>query len=273
MRTVQAKKIENAAKELSIQANLFLRQDILKALKSAYRAEKNVLAKRMLGMIIENARIARARNIALCQDTGMPIVFLEVGQDVHIAGNLKKAVDKGVEAGYKKASLRSSIVTSPLHRGTCMYSPVVLHTDIVPGRQVKMTVLPKGFGCENKTQLKMFKPTAKLSEIKEFIIDAVRAAGADACPPYIISIGIGGTADYAVLLAKKALLKPLGAKKTALEGDILKEVNKLKIGPMGMGGNTTTLAVNILSYPTHIAGLPVAVNINCHALRFASRKI
>jgi fumarate hydratase subunit alpha len=207
----------------------------------------------------------------------MPVVFLEVGQEVKIVGDLKAAVHKGVELGYKKGYLRNSIVSDPLLRGSSQYSPVVIHTDIAKGNKLKITVLPKGFGCENKTQLKMFNPTAKISEIKKFIIEAVKNAGPDACPPYVVGVGIGGTADYAAFLAKKALLRRLNAIRytlyAKLESDLLKEINKLNTGPMGLGGKTTALAVNMETYPTHIAGLPVAVNISCHALRSASAQI
>ena len=269
MRMIPAEKIRDAVRDLSIRANLFLRSDTLKALKSAYQAEKNNRAKEILGAIIKNSSVARKKKIAICQDTGMPIVFVEVGQEVNVKGDLKRAINKGVESGYKTGSLRNSIVSDPLLRGIGQYSPVVIHTEIIKGSKIKLTVLPKGFGCENKSQLKMFNPTAKLSEVKKFIIDSVRSAGADACPPYIVSVGIGGTADYATLLAKKALLKPLDGKKTTLERELLKEINALNIGPMGLSGKTTALAVNIEKYPTHIAGLPVAVNISCHALRIA----
>jgi fumarate hydratase subunit alpha len=283
MRTISAKIIRNTVRDLSIRANLFLRSDILRALKHAYKIEPNKRAKGILNAIIKNASIARRKKIALCQDTGMPIVFLEIGQDVRVAGDLKQAINNGVKAGYRTGNLRNSIVLDPLHRGTCQYAPAVIHTEIVRGSKIKITVLPKGFGCENKSQLKMFNPTAKLSEIKKFIIDAVIDAGADACPPYVVSIGIGGTADYACLLAKKALLKKInsGRKKglspqgtvPKLEQELLSDINKLNIGPMGLKGKTTALAVNIEKYPTHIAGLPVAVNVSCHALRIAAKTL
>jgi len=269
MKTISAETIRDTVRDLSIKANLFLRSDILKALEFAYKTERNIRAKEILGAIIKNATVARRRKIAICQDTGMPIVFVEIGQEVKVTGDLRQAINKGVEAGYKLGSLRNSIVPDPLNRGVCQYSPAIIHTEIVRGSRVKLTVLPKGFGCENKSQLKMFNPTAKLTEVKEFIVDSVRSAGADACPPYVVSVGIGGTADYASFLAKKALLKPLNRKKSVLERELLRKINALNIGPMGLGGKTTALAVNIEKYPTHIAGLPVAVNISCHALRIA----
>lgn len=276
MRIISAKKIQDTVAELSIQANLFLRPDVLKALKLAYSRQANKKAKLILKAIIDNAAIARKEKIAICQDTGLPVVFLEVGQNVKISGDLKAAVNKGVELGYQKGYLRNSIIRDPLLRGRSRYSPAVIHTDIVRGSKLKITVLPKGFGCENKSSLRMFNPTAGIVEIKKFIVESIEKAGPDACPPYIVGVGIGGTADYAGLLAKKALLRPINhytlhiTHYTKLEKELLNEINKLNIGPMGLGGKDTALAVNIETYPTHIAGLPVAVNINCHALRSVS---
>ena len=270
MRSVSAEKIRTVVADLCIQANLVLRRDCLAALRAVYLREKNRRAKQILAAIIKNASIARREKLAICQDTGLPCIFLEVGQSVRITGDLKKAVAKGVELGYEKGCLRKSIVKEPLFRGKPGFAPVVIHTDIVKGDRLKITVLPKGFGCENKTQLKMFNPTAKIEEIKRFIIDAVKFAGPDACPPFIVGVGIGGTADYAAFLAKRALLRKITNHVSRLEKELLKEINSLDIGPMGLGGKTSALAVNIETYPTHIAGLPVAVNISCHALRSAS---
>ncbi|MBN1913267.1 MAG: fumarate hydratase [Candidatus Omnitrophica bacterium] len=273
MRIIKAEKIKNAVAQLCLKANFSLRPDVLSALKSARAGEKNKRAKSILAAIIENARIAKKERLAICQDTGLPTVFLEVGQDVLIRGELKSAINKGIEEGYKRGYLRNSIVPDPLLRFGPGYSPVVIHTDIVKGKRIKITVLPKGFGCENKTQLKMFNPTANTEEIKRFVIETVKSAGPDACPPYIVGVGIGATADYAVLLAKKSLLKTIGHRPSTIDpltAKLLKEINKLNIGPMGLGGRATALAVNIEKYPTHIAGLPVAVSISCHALRSAS---
>ncbi|MFH0791247.1 MAG: fumarate hydratase [Candidatus Omnitrophota bacterium] len=274
MKIISAEKIRDTVSNLCVQANLYLRKDVLSALKNAYKRETNKTSQEILKAIIDNAGIAKNEKLAICQDTGMPIVFVEAGQGVKINGDLKKAINKGVELGYKKASLRNSIVNSPLARNKSGYSPAVIHFDIVQGDKLKITVLPKGFGCENKTRLKMFKPTAGIEEIKRFIIDAVKDAGPDACPPYVVGVGIGGTSDYACLLAKKALLKKLYAKRytlnAKLESDLLKEINNLNIGPMGLGGRNTCLGLNIQTYPTHIAGLPVCVNISCHALRSAT---
>jgi len=280
MRTIRTETITKVMSDLCIQANLVLRQDVLQALRRVYSKETNKRAKEILRAIIRNALIAKKEKLAICQDTGLACVFLELGQDVKIIGGLKKAINKGVDLGYKKCFLRNSVIKDPLSRTKPGYQPAVIHIDIVKGNRIKLTVLPKGFGCENKTQLKMFNPTAKIEEIKKFIVDTVKAAGADACPPYIVGVGIGGTADYACFLAKKALLRKVASRKSQatsyiskLEQDLLKEINRLNIGPMGLGGKTTALAINIETYPTHIAGLPVAVNISCHALRSASKII
>lgn len=276
MRVITTEQIRNAVANLSIEANFYLRSDCLSALNSAYKKETNKRAKELLKAVIDNARIARKEKLAICQDTGMPVVFLEIGQELRIKGDLRKAVNSGIESGYRRGSLRNSIVKNPLLRRSPGYSPVIIHEEIAKGGKLKITVLPKGFGCENKSQLRMFKPTAELDEIKKFIIDSVKSAGPDACPPYIVGVGIGGTADFAGLLAKKALLRKLTTHSPqlgTLEEDLIKQINKLNIGTMGLGGKTTALAVNIETYPTHIAGLPVAVNISCHALRSATKII
>ncbi|MFH0917721.1 MAG: fumarate hydratase [Candidatus Omnitrophota bacterium] len=269
MRELKAQKITQAVEELVKRANFSLRKDVLYVLRKAYAGEKNRRAKTILKAILDNAAYAKKENLAICQDTGMPVVFVEMGQDLKISGNLKAAINSGIEAGYKKYSLRNSIVRDPLFRGKPGFSPCIMHLDIVSGDRIKLILLPKGFGCENKSRLKMFKPTASLEEIKQFIVETVKDAGPDACPPYVIGVGIGGSADYASLMAKKALLVKLSTKHSKLEKDLLKQINKTGIGPMGLGGQTTALAVNIRTYPTHIAGLPVAVNISCHALRSA----
>jgi fumarate hydratase subunit alpha len=254
-------------------ANFELRPDVLSALKAAYKRETDRRAKSILKAVIDNAAIARKDRLSICQDTGMPCVFIEIGQDVHISGDMNRAVFKGIEQGYRSGYLRNSIVRDPILRGAPGYSPGVIHIDMVPGSKIKITVLPKGFGCENKSQLKMFNPTAKTADIMKFIAEVVKIAGPDACPPYIVGVGIGGTADHACLLAKKALLRKIDSKNSGLEESLLKEINRLNIGPMGLGGKTTALAVRIEEYPTHIAGLPVAVNISCHAARSAGAVI
>jgi len=276
MRVISSETIARAVEELSIRANFSLRKDVLVALRQAYSKESKG-TKKFLEAIIKNASVADKGKLAICQDTGLPSIFVEIGHDVSIAGDLKKAINKGVERGYRKGFLRSSVVISPLNRGISGYGPAVIHLDLVKGKKLKITLMPKGFGCENKTQLKMFKPTASTEEVKKFIIDVVKSAGPDACPPYVVGVGIGGSADYACMLAKKALLRKLttnGQRPTIkLERELLGDINKLNIGPMGLGGKTTALAVNIDTYPTHIAGLPVCVNISCHALRSATATI
>ena len=285
MRTISTKKIIKTTSQLCIQTNTVLRQDVLTILKQAYKKETNSRAKNILLAIIENASIADKEKLAICQDTGLPIVFVELGQGARVAGDLKSAINKGVRLGYKKGYFRDSIVRDPLLRGKSNSGPAVIHIDLVKADKLKLTVLPKGFGCENKTQIKMFNPTAKIDEVKKFIIEVVKDAGPDACPPFVVGVGIGGTADYAMLLAKKALLKKIKNQKSKikntnqnskiykLEKQLLSEINKLNIGPMGLGGKTTCFGVNIETYPTHIAGLPVAVNISCHALRSAAKEI
>ncbi len=279
MRIISADKIKNSVADLCVRANFYLRKDVLLALKSAYAKEIGKRAKNILGVILDNAAIAKKEKLAICQDTGLPIVFVELGQDIKISGDLKSAINQGVESGYRRGYLRNSIIRDPFSRGNSQFSPAIIHIDVVKGSKLKLTVLPKGFGCENKSQLRMFKPTASLEEVEKFIVDAVKNAGPDACPPYVIGVGIGGTAEYAGLLAKKALLRKIMSPskhrkpKTDnrfFEQSLLRRINKLNIGPMGLGGKTTALGVNIETYPTHIAGLPVAVNISCHALRSAT---
>ncbi|MFC1645903.1 fumarate hydratase [Candidatus Omnitrophota bacterium] len=281
MRRIKVSTITKTVSQLCAQANISLRGDVLAALKRTYGKEKNSKAKKALGWIVENAQIAQKEKIAICQDTGLPIVFLEVGQDIlFTGGDLNKAIQKGIDSGYKKASLRNSIISDPLNRGSSKFSPGIIHVDFVKGSRLKITLLPKGFGCENKSALKMFNPTAGIDGVKKFIVDVVKSAGADACPPYVVGVGIGGSADMAGVLAKKALLRKVTSHKSQvtspilkLEQELLKRINRLGIGPMGLGGNTTALRVNIETYPTHIAGLPVAVSISCHALRSASKTI
>jgi fumarate hydratase subunit alpha len=270
VRKIEAAKITKAVMELVRKASFFLRSDVLSALRKSYKLEKNTRAKKILKAILDNAAYAAKQKLAICQDTGLPIVFLEVGQNVMVQGDLKAAINKGIKEGYKEYYLRNSIVSDPLRRGKPESSPCIIHSDIIKGNKIKLTLLPKGFGCENKSQLKMFKPTAGIEEIKDFIIKAVKDAGPDACPPYFIGVGIGGTADYSGTMAKKALLRKISPKNSKLEKDLLKQINKTGIGPMGLGGINTALAVHIQTHPTHIAGLPVSLNISCHALRSAS---
>lgn len=278
MKIIKAKKIIKLVADLCVKANCNLRRDVLRKLKQAHSIEKNARAKRALAAIIRNAQLACREKLAICQDTGLPVVFVELGQEVKISGDLKQAIIKGIVAGYKRGNFRKSVIQSPLKRGKPGYAGAVIHIDLVRGSRLKITLLPKGFGCENRSQLKMFNPTVGFDEIKKFIVNAVSLSGPDACPPYVIGVGIGGTADYAGLLAKKALLKKINSgyqKGTVpeLERELLSKINKLNIGPMGLGAGATCLGVNIESSPTHIAGLPVAVNISCHALRSASASL
>lgn len=276
MRTVGQKTLKKALYVLVARANTELRPDVRRALERARRAEKNALAKSALKAILENAAVAKEEKMAICQDTGLPIVFLELGQEVLVKGDLTGIIGRTIEEGYKKSYFRASIQKDALLRSyRPAYGPVIVHTNIVRGNKIKITLLPKGFGCENKAQVKMFNPTAKLTEIEDFVVEAIRKAGASACPPYVIGVGVGGTQDFACLLAKRALLLPLDKRNknkniAALEEKLNKRINKLRIGPFGYGGKTTSLAVKIETYPTHIAGLPVAVNISCHALRSAT---
>lgn len=277
MKEIHTSKITDCVEKLCKEANYFLNSDIYKSLKSSVENENSENGRMVLDILLKNADIARQDQIAICQDTGMAVVFLEVGQNVHIVGgNLYDAVNEGIRRGYKKGYLRSSVVNHPLKRiNTGDNTPGVIYTDIVEGDRIKITVAPKGFGSENMSALKMLKPSDGVDGVKEFIVKTVSEAGPNPCPPVIVGVGIGGTMEKAALLAKKALLRPVGSASklhdiAELESEILKEINKLGIGPAGLGGNTTALAVNIEVFPTHIAGLPVAVNIGCHATRHAS---
>jgi len=279
IRTIDSKLIRDAVKDLFIKANTSLRPDILSGLKDARKKETRKKAKYALDVIIKNAFIAKKKMLAICQDTGMAVVYLKVGQSLTIKGDLKKAVTKGVELAYKEACLRKSIVDDPLTReNTNTNLPPVIYTDIVPGNKINIRVVAKGFGCENVSKINMFRPTDPVSSIEKFIVDTVKEAGSRPCPPVYIGIGIGGTLDKAVSLSREAIFRPLGKNSkykniARLEKSILKKVNNLKIGPVGVGGNVTALGVSILTYPTHIAGLPVSVNISCHATRTAEAVI
>lgn len=280
MRKINVRKISEAVAKLCIEANINLRSDVYKALETSLAREANPRARYILQALIENADCARRLKLAICQDTGLAYVFVELGQEVLIyGGDFLEAVNKGIERGYKKASLRNSVIEHPLKRNNgSKFSPGVVHLELVKGRHIGLTVLPKGFGSENKGLIKMFKPTEGIEAIKNFVLYALKQAGPDACPPFIIGLGIGGGLDEAALLAKKALLRPINRENSdkllaSLERKLFKEANQLGIGPAGLGGKTTCLGVNILSRPTHIAGLPVAVNISCHALRSATKRL
>lgn len=277
MREIHVSQITDCVEKLCMDANYFLNDDIYDSLKSSLNSEKSENGREILEILIKNADIARNERIAICQDTGMAVVFVEIGQDVHIiGGNLYEAINEGVRRGYKNGYLRASVVKHPLNRvNTGDNTPAVIYTEIVDGDKIKIDVAPKGFGSENMSALKMLNPSDGIEGVKSFVVKTVSDAGPNPCPPVIVGVGIGGTMEKAALLAKKALLRPVGSVSgdpdiAGLERELLRMINKLGIGPGGLGGNTTALCVNIEIYPTHIAGLPVAVNIGCHATRHAS---
>lgn len=280
MRTIQLSEITDNIKEMCIEANHVLTPDMAKALETAARREKSPLGQKVLGQLQENLQIAGQDRIPICQDTGMAVVFLEIGQDVHFEGGiLEDAVNEGIRQGYAEGYLRKSVVGDPLLReNTKDNTPGIIHYSIVPGEQVKITVAPKGFGSENMSRIFMLKPADGIEGIKEAVLTAVRDAGPNACPPMVIGVGIGGTFEKCAEMAKHALTRNLEEEPPAgyageLEKELLEKVNRLGIGPGGLGGSVTALAVNIETYPTHIAGLPVAVNICCHVNRHAHRII
>ena len=276
MKEIKAEQITQVVRDLCIEANCHLPKDVQEAITTCKACEPFPIAQTILGKIEENFNIADQDNVPICQDTGLACVFLEIGQDVHIEGALKDAVDEGVRQGYTEGYLRKSCVGDPIERvNTGDNTPAVIYYDIVPGDQLKITVAPKGFGSENMSQLKMLKPSDGLAGVKDFIIKVVEEAGPNPCPPIVVGVGIGGTFDKAAYLAKKALMRPVDVRNEKpfyadLEAELLEKINQLGIGPQGFGGKTTALAVNIETLPTHIAGLPVAVNINCHVTRHKS---
>lgn len=274
MREISVKKLIDVVEKLCIDANLYLPEDVKKAIKTCRACEDWDIANGVLDNIIENFEIAEREDVPICQDTGMACVFLEIGQDVHLVdGDLTEAINEGVRRGYEKGFLRKSVVKDPVRRGnTGDNTPALIYTEIVPGDQVKITVGPKGFGSENMSALRMFKPSAGLQGIKDFILETVSAAGPNPCPPIVVGVGIGGSFDKAALLAKKALMRDLDSSNpdpyyADLEKEMLEKINLLGIGPQGFGGKTTAIGVNIETMPTHIAGMPCAININCHVTR------
>ena len=274
MREISVTQITDVVERLCIDANTHLPGDVKCAIARCRACEDGIIAQGVLDKIIENYEIADSENVPICQDTGMACVFLEIGQDVHlVGGDLAQAVDEGVRRGYDKGYLRKSVVADPVRRGnTGDNTPAMLYTEIVPGEQVKITVAPKGFGSENMSAIRMFKPSAGLQGIKDFILETVENAGPNPCPPMVVGVGIGGTFDKAALLAKKALMRPLDVRNpdpyyAQLETEMLEKVNALGIGPQGFGGRTTAIGLNIETMPTHIAGMPCAININCHVTR------
>lgn len=280
MREIRVSEITQAVKELCIDANIHLPCDVKDAITDCYKSENGALAKEILGDIIKNYNLAEEKFIPVCQDTGLACVFLEIGQDIHFTdGNLYDAVNEGVRQGYAEGFLRKSAVKDPVLRGnTGDNTPAMIYTDIVSGDKVKITLAPKGFGSENMSQIKMLKPSDGVEGIKDFVLKVIKDAGPNPCPPMVVGVGIGGTFDKCALLAKKALLRPVDSSNgnefyADLEKELLKIINQTGIGPQGFGGKTTALGVNIETMPTHIAGMPCAVNINCHVTRHETRVI
>lgn len=280
MRTVQVQEITEQIREMCILVNHELSQDMQEKLAEAKSCEESVLGKQILEQLEDNLKIAREDQIPICQDTGMAVIFLEIGQDVHLeGGNVEEAVNEGVRQGYVQGYLRKSVVKDPLMReNTKDNTPAVIHYSIVPGEQIKITLAPKGFGSENMSRVFMLKPADGIEGVKKAILQAVDDAGPNACPPMVVGVGIGGTFEKCALMAKQALTRPVNESSPipyirALEKEMLEKINSLGIGPGGLGGTVTAFAVNINTYPTHIAGLPVAVNICCHVNRHIVRTI
>ncbi|HHW23238.1 MAG TPA: fumarate hydratase [Clostridiaceae bacterium] len=277
MRIVEAAEIEVAIEKLCIEANIFLNEDIKNALVRGIEKEESDTGRSVLESLVKNAEIAAQEGLAICQDTGMAVVFIELGQSVQIiGGSLEEAINNGVRKGYRKGYLRNSVVSDPIRRvNTGDNTPAVIHYEITDGDRITIHVAPKGFGSENMSVLKMLKPSDGIEGVKATVINAVSEAGANPCPPVVVGVGIGGTMEKAAMMAKKALMRPVDSSNpdpfySALEQELLESINKLGIGPAGLGGRITALGVNIEAYPTHIAGLPVAVNIGCHVTRHKS---
>ena len=280
MRTINVKEITDQIKEMCIEANHFLSKDMVCAMECAEASEEAPLGRQILGQLRENMKIAGEDMIPICQDTGMAVVFLEVGQEIHLEGGaLEDAVNEGVRLGYTEGYLRKSVVKDPIFReNTKDNTPAVIHCRIVPGEKLKITVAPKGFGSENMSRVFMLKPADGIEGVKNAILTAVKDAGPNACPPMVVGVGIGGTFEKCALMAKTALTRPVDRRSEIpyvrdLEEELLRKINATGIGPGGLGGSTTAMAVNIETYPTHIAGLPVAVNICCHVNRHCVREL
>ena len=278
MREIGYQEIVDTVARLSMEANYYLGEDLLAALRRAKGEEEAPLGREVLEQILENAQVAAEEQMPLCQDTGMTVVYLELGQEVHlVGGDLTEAVNEGIRLGYEEGYLRKSVVENPFSAriNTKDNTPAVIHTEIVPGERFKITVLPKGGGSENMSYLKMLSPAAGRQGVIDFVVESVEKSGANPCPPTIVGVGIGGTADKAMELAKRSLLREVGTPSpdpevAELERDILEAVNRLGIGPMGFGGRVTALAVHVETFPCHIASLPVAVNLQCHSARHKS---
>ena len=280
MRELNVEKITQAVKEMCIEANHFLSPDMNEAIKDSMKKEESEIGKKILSQLEENLKIAKEDMIPICQDTGMAVVFLKIGQDVHfVGGNITDAVNEGVKEGYTEGFLRKSVVKDPIIReNTKDNTPAVIHYEMVEGENVEITVAPKGFGSENMSKIYMLQPAEGIEGVKAAVLSAVKDAGPNACPPMVLGVGIGGTFEKCALLAKKALLRPIGkhseiAYVKDLEEELLEKINNLGIGPGGLGGKVTALSVSVETYPTHIAGMPVAVNICCHVNRHVTRTL
>ena len=280
MRRIHTDEITRNIKEMCIEANLILTKDMDEAVRRAAEKEKNPLGKQILGQLTENLDIAKDEQIPICQDTGMAVIFFKIGQDVHIEGkNITEAINDGVRQGYEEGYLRKSVVKDPLIReNTKDNTPAIIHYEIISGENIEITVAPKGFGSENMSKVFMLKPADGEEGIKQAVLSAVKDAGPNACPPMVVGVGLGGDFEKAALLAKSALTRDIHVRNSAphiakLEEELLQEINQLGIGPAGLGGSTTALALNIETYPTHIAGMPLAVNMCCHVNRHSRRTI
>ena len=280
MREVSTEEITKNIKEMCIEANYTLSDDVKNKIINSAAVEESEIGKKILNQLEENMNIADSDNIPICQDTGMAVIFIKIGQDVHITGgNLEDAINQGVREGYIEGYLRKSVVKDPIIReNTKDNTPAVIHYEIIPGDKIEITVAPKGFGSENMSRVCMLKPADGIEGVKNAVIETVKLAGPNACPPVVVGVGVGGTFEKCALLAKKALTRDIDSENSIeyvaeLEKELLNEINKLNIGPGGLGGNVTALGVNIETYPTHIAGLPVAINICCHVNRHKKRVI
>lgn len=280
MRSIEAEQIKQKVKELFLRANFHIGDDVVMAIRDAYSGETSLIGRSVLEMILKNYEVASGEEVAICQDTGLAILFIELGQDVHIKGSYVEAINRGVEEAYIEGYLRKSAVDDPVfeRKNTKTNCPAIIYTDIVPGDKLRFLITPKGFGSENMSALSMMKPADGPEGIVDFIVSTVEKAGPNPCPPTIVGVGIGGTADMAFKIAKRATLREVGrynpdTRYAKMERDALERINDLGIGPAGLGGNTTSLWVSIDHFPTHIAGMPVAVNICCHAARHASGEL
>ena len=280
MREIHTDLITKTVRDMCIEANCRLNSDIENGIKDCASKEENHLAKNILSDLIKNAEIAREESVPICQDTGMAVFFLKIGQDVHITGkNLNEAINDGVRQGYSDGYLRKSVVKDPIRRGnTNDNTPAVIHTEITDGENIEITIAPKGFGSENMSAVKMLKPSDGEDGVKDFIVETVKKAGGNPCPPIVVGVGIGGTFEKCAYLAKLALTRSIDTKNpdkyyADMEDELLERINRLDIGPQGFGGRTTALGVNIETFPTHIAGMPVAVNISCHVTRHLTKII